>query len=102
MRSIDLCPPPHLTAADLNGGDLTVTIKRVGFADVGEAKETKGVIYFEEFGRGMVVNATNRKRIEGWHGLETDEWTGKKITLYPSETEYGGQTVECIRVRPKK
>lgn len=102
MRSIDLCPPPHLTAADLNDSDVEVTIKSVGFAEVGEAKDTKGVVYFEEFTRGMVVNSTNRQRIEGWHGLETDDWIGKKITLYPSETEFGGKTVECIRVRPKK
>ena len=103
MRSVDLCPPPHLCAADLSG-DTVVTIKGFDIKEVGADKEIKGVIYFEEFTRGLVVNKTNRERIEGLHGKVDDvtEWIGKKITLYASETEYGGQTVDCIRVRPKK
>lgn len=101
MKANELCPPPHLEAADLEG-DTVVTIKAIDFALVGEEKQRKGVIFFEEFPRGMVVNRTNLGRIIGQHGNETDEWTGKKITLYPSETDFGGRTVPCIRVREKK
>ena len=32
-----------------------------------------------------------------WYGIE--DWIGKKIELYPSTTQMGGKTVECIRVR---
>jgi hypothetical protein len=73
----------------------------VDFAEVGEEKVTKGVLFFEEFTRGFVLNRTNLKRIIDLHGKETDEWMGKQITLYPSETEFGGRTVDCIRVRKK-
>ncbi len=100
MRSSELCPSPHLEAADFDG-DTVVTIDRVDFHEVGEEKVTKGVIYFREYKRALVVNKTNRLRIEGHHGLETDDWIGKQVTLYPSETDYGGQTVPCIRVRAK-
>jgi hypothetical protein len=101
MRATELCPPPHLEAADFEG-DTVVTIKRVDFAEVGDEKVTKGVVYFDEHKRGLVLNRTNLKRIVGLHGSETDDWVGKKITLYPSETDFGGKTVDCIRVREKK
>ena len=102
MDARKLCPAPHIEAAELNGKDKEVTITGVDFAEVGAEKVTKGVIRLEEFDRGFVVNRTNLKRIIGWHGAETDDWSGKKITLYPSETEYNGDTVDCIRVRQKK
>jgi hypothetical protein len=102
MQANQLCPSPHLEAADLCGKEKVVTMKSVGFKVVGEAKVSKGVIEFEEFDRGMVLNRTNLKRVIELHGTETDDWTGKKITLYPSETDFQGKTVPCLRVRAKK
>ncbi len=99
MKANELCPPPHLECADLNGGDMEVTVKSVGFDEVGEARERKGIVYFEEVSRGLVLNRTNLKRIVKSLGDDTDAWPGKKITLYPSETDFGGRTVPCIRVR---
>ncbi len=99
MNAVELCPPPHLECADLAGKDIVVTIKDVGFGMVGEEKEKKGLIHFEEFPRAMVLNRTNLKRVIAMHGNETDVWPGKRITLYPSETDFGGKTVPCIRVR---
>lgn len=102
MKANDLCPPPHLEAADLNGKDVVLTIKSVDFALVGAEQKRKGVVFFEEVTRGLVVNRTNTKRIVAMYGSETDEWVGKKITLYESEASMNGQTVPCIRVREKK
>jgi hypothetical protein len=101
MKASELCPPPHLEAADLEG-DTVLTIKGVDFREVGDEKVTKGVVFFDEHKRGLVLNRTNLKRIIAAHGNETDSWVGKKITLYPSETDYQGKTVDCIRVREKK
>ena len=99
MNANELCPAPHLEAADLAGEDVTVTITEVGFSEVGEKKETKGIILFQEFPRGLVLNRTNLKRIIALYGNDTDAWVGKQIVLYPSETDFGGRTVPCIRVR---
>ena len=99
MNAVELCPPPHLCCEDLGGQDLVVTITRVSFETVGEEKAQKGVIHFQEFPRGLVCNRTNLLRIVALHGNETDEWVDKQITLYPSETDFGGRTVPCIRVR---
>jgi hypothetical protein len=101
MEASKLCPAPHIEAAELTG-DTIVTIKGVRFAKVGEDKVDRGVIDFKEFDRGMVLNRTNLKRIIGHHGNDTEGWVGKKITIYPSETDYAGRTVPCIRVREKK
>lgn len=101
MRATELCPAKHLEAADLGDGDLVVTIKGIDFAEVGEEKQTKGVVLFDEFTRGMVLNRTNLKRIIALHGNETDSWIGQKIYVYASETDFGGKTVDCIRVREK-
>ncbi len=101
MLANEFCPAPHLEAADFKA-DTEVTVKALEFREVGDKKETKGVIFFEEHKRGMVINRTNLKRIIAHHGNETNSWIGKKITLYPSETDFGGKTVPCIRVREKK
>lgn len=101
MKATDLCPAPHLEAADLEGKEQTLTIASVGFADVGSEKERKGVVYFEEVSRGLVLNRTNLKRIIALHGADTDHWIGKAVTLYPSETDFGGKTVDCLRIREK-
>lgn len=102
MRVSELCPSPHIEAAELGdnlGDSKVVTIRGVDIKEVGEEKAKKGVIYFEEFTRGMVVNRTNSQTIAGMYGGETDEWIGEKITLYRSETPYKGKIVPCIRVR---
>lgn len=99
MKANELCPPPHLEAADLDDGDLGVVIEKVGFAKVGEEQVEKGVVYFRGLSRGLVLNRTNLRRIIAQHGNDTDQWIGKVITLYPSETDMMGRTVPCIRVR---
>ena len=100
MDATKLCPAPHIEAAEL-AGDTEVTITDVSISIVGSEQVEKGVIHFKEFDRGMVLNRTNLKRIIAWHGNETDKWKGKTLTLYPSETDFGGKTVPCIRVREK-
>ena len=101
MKANELCPAPHLEAADLEGTEAVLTIKGVGKAIVGKEKVEKGVVYFLEVPRGLVLNRTNVKRIINLYGNDTDQWTGKKLTLYPSEADFSGNVVPCIRVREK-
>ena len=98
MKATELCPAPHLEAADLDG-DTPATITGVAFNEVGDKAERKGVVMLKEFARGMVLNRTNLKRIIALHGNDTDGWLGKSITLYPTQTSFGGKEVPCIRVR---
>ena len=106
MRASDLTPSKYLEAANIGddvGSEVVVTIKDIGFCEVGndEDKSIKGSLYFEEFKKWMVLNRTNGKRLQLLLGGETDDWKGKRITLYRSEADFQGTVRPCIRVRDK-
>lgn len=93
-------------AWDLEGRDVTLTISRVRAEKLtaqGGRTNRKPCIWFvgREEGKGFAVNKTNAKTIAGMYGNDTDGWVGKRITLYPTTTSMGSDTVDCIRVRPK-
>lgn len=97
----DAFPSNYIKASDLKGNEAIVTIERVEFEAVGREKEMKGVVYFKGKQKGMVLNKTNAKKIIEISGSAiTEEWPGTQIKLYPTETEFGGETVDCIRIKP--
>jgi hypothetical protein len=83
-------------------GDTVVTIAKVEGKELTSqrGKNKKPVIYFSNTEKAFVCNKTNGKAIAGMYGNKTEDWVGKKITLYPTTTSAGGETVDCIRVRP--
>lgn len=93
-------PSNYLKASDLGTGQPVVTIERVEHEAVGRDREMKAVLYFEGKEKGVVLNKTNARKITELAGTpETDEWAGFKIRLFATTTEFGGETVECIRVK---
>jgi hypothetical protein len=94
----------YLFAAHLGGKDVVVTIERVEAATLtgqGGRKAKKPVLHFEGKQLGLALNKTNAKTLTTLFGTRNaDEWVGKRITLYPTETQMGGETVDCIRIRP--
>lgn len=50
----------------------------------------------------LALNKTNMKTIAQLYGYAVKGWMGQCIALYPTTTDVGGQTVDCIRVRPQK
>ena len=97
----DAFPSNYLKASDLGGRQVVVTIDRVEFEPVGRDKEVKPVLYFVGKTKGVVLNKTNGRKITEITGSAmTEEWVGSAITIYPTETEFAGETVECIRVKP--
>lgn len=96
-------PSKYLKAADLGSGDVAVTIKEVRIEAVGQTKQDKPILYFKGAPKGLVLNQTNSKRIASIaRSNDTDDWKGVKIVLYSTETEFQGDTVDCIRVRLQK
>ena len=94
----------YIYAFDLMGRDVVVTIAKVVAGELtaaGGRKSKKPVVYFEGKDKGLALNKTNGKTIASLFGTDTDQWIGKKIAIYPTETSMGGETVECIRVRNK-
>lgn len=99
----DSIPSKWLKASDLDGKPRLVTVKRFSVEQIVEGK-TGPVVWFNEEEKGLGLNITNGKKIEHICGsADPDNWKDKAIVLYPTETEFKGETVDCIRVRaPKK
>lgn len=93
-----------LFSHDLGGREVTVQIKRVyGGELIGEKgrKSKKPFVEFVGKQKKLALNKSNGKTIARMYGTDTKEWEGKWLTLYPTTTEFGGETVDCIRIRPK-
>lgn len=96
-------PSNYLKADDLEG-DTIYTIKKVVMEKLGQGQDAdeKPVVYFRETDLGFACNKTNANTIAGIYGPETEHWTGKTITLFPTQVEFAGNQVAAIRVRIQK
>jgi len=104
MRSGDVFPSKYLKAEELDE-DVQVTISRVVLEELEQKdgkKQEKPVCYFEEGPKGLILNKTNWALIAKQHGDESDDWTGKKITLTTVDVDAFGDVVSAIRVKPPK
>lgn len=93
-----------LGAWDLPERDVVVTIAAAGGGELvgpGGRKSKKPVISFVGKEKKMAINATNGKALAGMYGNYVQDWVGKKVTLFKSTTQMGGETMECIRIRPQ-
>lgn len=96
----DAFPSNYLKASDIRGAEPIVTIDHVAFEPVGRQKEMKAVIYFKGKEKGLVLNKTNATKVTQIAGsAQTEDWDGVRVRLYGTETEFGGETVECIRIK---
>lgn len=85
------------------GEDVTVTIDHVVremITGTGGKKEECTVAHLKGV-KPFILNATNCKTIAKLYGNYIEDWAGKKITLFATTTKMGGETVECLRIRPK-
>lgn len=104
MRSADVYPSKYLKAEEIDS-DLMVTIKRIVLEELESKdgrKQEKPIAYFNELEKGLVLNKTNWSLIAKQHGDESDDWTGKQITLFVMDVEAFGEMVEAIRVKPQR
>jgi len=106
MKRTEVFPSRWLQAADLADGDNILTIEAVTMEKLKNPQtqkdEEKPVITFAEDVKPMVVNVTNWKAIEAATGEEdTDNWSGKRISLFAAEVEAFGEVRLAIRVRSR-
>lgn len=93
-------PSKYVSAGDLKGRDVTVTISRLAIEKMANNNEERPVLYFDRADKGMVLNKTNASTIAALYGPETDNWPGKSITLFGTDVDFQGSRVPAIRVRP--
>lgn len=95
-----------LYSYDLQGRDVTVVIERVAQGTlVGQQgkKSKKPVVFFKGKSKPLALNVTNIKTIAALYGsFRAEDWIGKAITIYPTTTNFGSETKDCIRVRNKR
>lgn len=85
------------------GEDLTVTIDYVVAEEVAgtDGKKEMCTVAHLKGHKPMILNMTNSKSIHKLYGPYIEDWAGKQITLYASQTRAFGEMVECLRIRPQ-
>jgi hypothetical protein len=92
-------PGKYLKSDSLPEGGKVFKIEALDLEKIGTDKEEKYVLRFSKSDKALVLNVTNWDSIAAICGADSDEWPGKFVVLYPTETTFGGKTVPCIRVR---
>lgn len=100
-----LINPDYIGAYWLQPGeDANVTIDyvvREMITGTGGKKEECTVAHLKDGVKPFILNVTNSKSIAKLYGPFIEDWAGKTITLYASTAKLAGDTVECLRIRPK-
>lgn len=101
MKISQLYPSKYVKAADLNGKTVTLTIAKLVVEELGHGneKERKPILYFQKATKGLVLNRTNAMTIAGLYGDESDDWAGKRISIYPTRVRAFGAMQDTIRIR---
>ncbi len=83
--------------------DKTFTIEAVEKQKIKSknGEDGKPVIRFKGIPKPWIANVTCCKTISMLYGDDTDDWVGKRITVYATTTTSPEGEVPCIRVRPK-
>src|SRR6266496_3969224 len=99
MKADDIFQSRYLKASDLQGRDVTVIIDRVDLVRMPQGGQTKPALYFRGKEKALILNKTNFNTIVSVTGIDdTENWPGRQITIYPTETEFQGNITDCIRV----
>ena len=120
MKVSEVYKTDYVAAGDLDGKDVTLTVKAIHGPNKLKREDgkliDKPVAEFAETPKKLVIGKTNARLIRMTHGNEMDGWVGRKITLYPTTTEMAKAaaeqagciilaergkmvTVPCIRIR---
>ena len=99
MKISQIFPSRWLKAIDLGADGETATIRKVTMEEVGEERERKPVMTFDEIDKELVLNVTNANAIAGVTGKDdSDDWPGQVIKLVRCKVQFGAKTVDAIRI----
>ena len=91
---------PYLEGLMIKDKPITLTIKGVTQEELTSqrGKEIKLIVHFKERDKSLILNKTNTKQIVKFFGPETNDWHGKKVTLYAEKGTWFGTEGYAIRV----
>lgn len=100
MKVSDAFPSAYLTAADLGGKTVRVTIKGYRMFQFEDQDKEKLILSFSDHDKELVTNVTNANMITEVLGTdEMDDWTGKTISLKSQKVQFGSKMTDAIRVQ---
>lgn len=89
---------PFLKGDDLEEGERTVvTIKSAEEVEF-PSGDTVPVLEFIELDQKLTLNKTRVKKLVELLGDDTDEWIGRKISVYRIDVQYQGKTMPGVAV----
>lgn len=100
-----LYPSQYVSAPDLKGKDVTVTISATNAEELmltgGKRGKKKLILTFKEAKKKLVCNVTNANTLVDLYGTRAEDFVGKRITIYPTKANFGGKMVDAVRIRDK-
>jgi len=105
MKLSEMFPSRFVRGEDLQGRSVTVTVARIQLERMRPSPQSpevqKFVLLTVEGKKGIVLSKTLAAQISQVLGCdETEEWQGKKVTLYPEPLIVAG--VERVAIRARK
>ena len=97
----EMYPGRFLKADMLKGKKVTVTITGIEGEDlIGENNKAKSewIVRIKERPLQLVLNKTNAFCLYRMFGGDPHSWIGRRVTIYPTTTKFGRDTLDCIRV----
>lgn len=89
---------PFLKGDDLEEGERTVaTIKSAEEVNF-PSGDTVPVLEFLELDQKLTLNKTRVKKLVDLLGDDTDEWIGRKISLYRIDVQFNGKSMPGVAV----
>ncbi len=98
MKASELFPSRYLKAVDIGKRGICCTIKDGEMAEMPDGQK-KAILYFEEVGKGLVMNKTNTDTLADEYGDDMERWIGKRIELITVKVTVNGEQRDGIRVR---
>ena len=100
-KNFDAMFPGRYLKSGLLEGEVTLEIESLVTEDLGTdgEEEARTSIKFRGAKRRLMLNVTNAKCVAAMFGKKLSEWTGKRITIYPTTCMSFGKREDCIRVR---
>jgi hypothetical protein len=99
----EMFPSKYLKAGELKGNPVVVKIASATpekLKNASGVEQRKVVLTFFKTEKQLPLNATNFDAVMDITGEDdSDNWSGHKIELYPTETTLRNDVVKCIRIR---
>jgi hypothetical protein len=99
MTVDQLFPSRWLKSSDIGSNPRTATITKIDFEEVGQDRDRKAILSFQNTKKRMILNRTNAQILANLYGKEVQNWIGKRITLYCAEVQFRGTPCLAVRIR---